>query len=136
MHCAAVGVLQTSHHMQHHCVLSMITDHNTGIFCRLLHQKAVFLFTDYLWRLWKPDLHSVFHDCLLQCTSSHGGMQRKEAIAYGVYACTNTFLPTAVAAIVLFYGGNLVLQGHMSAGALVSFMLYQQSLSSAFQVSP
>ncbi len=62
-------------------------------------------------------------------------VQRKEAIAYGTYACTNTFLPTAVAAIVLFYGGNLVLQGHMSAGALVSFMLYQQSLASAFQVS-
>jgi len=37
--------------------------------------------------------------------------------------------------VVLFYGGNLVLEGHMSAGALVSFMLYQQSLASAFQVS-
>lgn len=61
-------------------------------------------------------------------------VQRKEAIAYGSYACTNTFLPTAVAAVVLYYGGNLVLQGHMSAGALVSFMLYQQSLTSAFQV--
>lgn len=61
-------------------------------------------------------------------------MQSKEAFAYGVYACTNTFLPTAVAALVLFYGGNLVLQGQMSAGALVSFMLYQQSLASAFQV--
>lgn len=62
-------------------------------------------------------------------------MQSKEAAAYGVYACTNSFLPTAVAALVLFYGGNLVLQGQMSAGALVSFMLYQQSLASAFQVS-
>ena len=61
-------------------------------------------------------------------------LQRKEALAYGVYSCTNTFLPTAVAAVVLFYGGSLVLQGHMSAGALVSFMLYQQSLASAFQV--
>ena len=37
--------------------------------------------------------------------------------------------------MVLFYGGNLVLEGHMSAGALVSFMLYQQSLASAFQVT-
>lgn len=65
----------------------------------------------------------------------HPGLQSKEALAYGVYACTNTFLPTAVAALVLFYGGNLVLQGQMSAGALVSFMLYQQSLASAFQVN-
>ena len=31
-------------------------------------------------------------------------------------------------------GGTLVLAGTMSAGALVSFMLFQQSLSSAFQV--
>ena len=32
----------------------------------------------------------------------------------------------------LFYGGTLVLRGAMSAGALVSFMLFQQSLSAAF----
>ena len=61
-------------------------------------------------------------------------MQVKEAIAYAVYMTTNTFLPNVVNAIVLFYGGTLVLAGHMSAGSLVSFMLYQQSLSSAFQV--
>ncbi len=46
----------------------------------------------------------------------------------------NTFLPNVVNAVVLFYGGTLVLVGSMSAGALVSFMLYQQSLASAFQV--
>jgi ATP-binding cassette subfamily B (MDR/TAP) protein 9 len=46
---------------------------------------------------------------------------------------TNTFLSAAVVAGVLFYGGSLVLSKAMSAGALVSFMLYQQSLSGAFQ---
>jgi len=46
---------------------------------------------------------------------------------------TNTFLSAAVVAGVLFYGGSLVLAGSMSAGSLVSFMLYQQSLSGAFQ---
>ena len=45
----------------------------------------------------------------------------------------NTFLTAAVVAGVLFYGGSLVLDGVMSAGALVSFMLYQQSLSASFQ---
>ncbi|KAG1663832.1 hypothetical protein FOA52_013397 [Chlamydomonas sp. UWO 241] len=55
------------------------------------------------------------------------------SVAYALYAAVNTFLPNAVSALVLFYGGSLVLQGHMSPGALVSFMLYQQSLSSAFQ---
>ncbi len=36
----------------------------------------------------------------------------------------------------LYPGGRLVLDGRMSAGALVSFMLYQQSLNAAFQASP
>ncbi|KAK9845905.1 hypothetical protein WJX81_005691 [Elliptochloris bilobata] len=60
-------------------------------------------------------------------------LQLKEALAYGAYAATNTFLPNVVNAVTLFYGGRLVLDGRMSAGALVSFMLYQQSLNSAFQ---
>ncbi len=34
----------------------------------------------------------------------------------------------------LWYGGQLVLSQRMSPGALVSFMLYQASLSFAFQV--
>jgi len=49
------------------------------------------------------------------------------------YMANNTFLTAAVVAGVLFYGGSLVLDGVMSAGALVSFMLYQQSLSASFQ---
>eukprot|EP00798_Chlamydomonas_sp_ICE-L_P013698 gene13698-19590_t len=56
----------------------------------------------------------------------------KEAIAYASYATITTFLPNLVAAVVLYYGGQLVLSGQMSPGALVSFMLYHQSLSSAF----
>jgi len=59
----------------------------------------------------------------------------KEALAYGLYMASNTFLPNVVNAVVLFYGGTLVLVGQMSAGALVAFMLYQQSLASAFQVT-
>lgn len=61
-------------------------------------------------------------------------MQLKSAAAYSAYMMTATFLPTVVSAGVLFYGGHLVLQHRMSAGALMSFMLYQQSLSSSFQV--
>ena len=63
-------------------------------------------------------------------------LQLKEAFAYGCYMATNTFLPNVVNAVVLFYGGTLVLVSQMSAGALVAFMLYQQSLASAFQASP
>lgn len=55
-------------------------------------------------------------------------------MAYALYMTTSTWLSAAVVAAVLFYGGTLVLAGAMSAGSLVSFMLFQQSLSSAFQV--
>ena len=47
--------------------------------------------------------------------------------------CT-TFLPNAVNVVTLYYGGNLVLEHRMSAGSLVSFMLYVASLNGAFQV--
>jgi ATP-binding cassette subfamily B (MDR/TAP) protein 9 len=65
----------------------------------------------------------------------HIGLQLKEALAYSLYMASSTFLPNVVNAVVLFYGGTLVLVGQMSAGALVAFMLYQQSLTSAFQVT-
>ena len=47
----------------------------------------------------------------------------KQVIAYAAYAFLFTFLPSAVSALVLFYGGTLVLGGKMSPGSLVSFML-------------
>jgi ATP-binding cassette subfamily B (MDR/TAP) protein 9 len=58
----------------------------------------------------------------------------RQAAAYSIYIATTTFLPSVVVAVVLYYGGLLVLNGRMSAGSLVSFMLYQQSLSSAFSM--
>ena len=62
-------------------------------------------------------------------------LQLKEALAYGCYMVCTTFLPQAVNVVTLFYGGNLVLDERMSAGALVSFMLYVASLNGAFQAS-
>eukprot|EP00878_Enallax_costatus_P014219 GHUV01014873.1.p1 GENE.GHUV01014873.1~~GHUV01014873.1.p1 ORF type:complete len:765 (+),score=113.02 GHUV01014873.1:294-2588(+) len=58
----------------------------------------------------------------------------KQAAAYTVYAATTTTLPSVVVAVVLYYGGWLVLKREMSAGSLVSFMLYQQNLSGAFSM--
>ncbi|KAG2494082.1 hypothetical protein HYH03_007724 [Edaphochlamys debaryana] len=60
-------------------------------------------------------------------------LQVAEAWLYTLYAAINTFLPNSVTAVVLFYGGTLVLKGEMSSASLFSFMLFQQSLSSAFQ---
>jgi ATP-binding cassette subfamily B (MDR/TAP) protein 9 len=52
------------------------------------------------------------------------------------YVVTYTFCLTAtpmlVTVLVLWYGGMLVLRGSLNPGALVSFMLYQQQLTSCF----
>lgn len=55
------------------------------------------------------------------------------AVAYLGYATVVTSLPQIVTAVVLFYGGMLVMSdGDMTSGELVSFLLYLSSLSDAF----
>ena len=58
------------------------------------------------------------------------------AVAYVGYMSTITTLPLMVTALVLFYGGLLVLSenenDHITSGELVSFLLYLTSLSDAF----
>ena len=48
------------------------------------------------------------------------------------YTFLYTFLPMVITVLVLWYGGMLVLHGSLNPGALVSFMLYQQQLTSCF----
>ena len=59
-------------------------------------------------------------------------VNQRMAVAYTVYAVMFTALPNLVTALVLFYGGKLVIEGDLQPGDLVSFMLFQQSLSSSF----
>lgn len=56
------------------------------------------------------------------------------AVAYLGYATAVTSLPQLVTAVVLFYGGLLVMSDDdpMTSGQLVSFLLYLSSLSDAF----
>lgn len=59
----------------------------------------------------------------------------RSAVAYLGYATCITSLPQLVTAVVLFYGGLLVMadgHDHISSGQLVSFLLYLSSLSDAF----
>lgn len=49
-------------------------------------------------------------------------LQRTESAAYCVYALITSILPNFVNALVLLYGGHLVLSKEMSGGDLVSFM--------------
>lgn len=59
-------------------------------------------------------------------------LSKKEGTAYGFYACATVLMPNCVTALVLFYGGKLVIDGEISSGKLVSFLLYLSSLSDAF----
>ena len=43
-----------------------------------------------------------------------------------------SLLPNIITIVILVYGGHLVLSGDMSPGSLVSFLLYQSSLSDSF----
>lgn len=59
--------------------------------------------------------------------------QKKQAIMYSIYLVISTFLSAGVVTAVLWFGGHLVFSNRMSPGSLVSFMLYQQSLTGSFQ---
>ena len=48
------------------------------------------------------------------------------------YMIVLTLLPSVITVIILVYGGHLVLADDMSPGDLVSFLLYQSSLSDCF----
>ena len=62
-------------------------------------------------------------------------LNQRNAVAYLGYATFYQALPQLVTAIVLFYGGLLVMtdgDDHITSGQLVSFLLYLTSLSDAF----
>jgi ATP-binding cassette subfamily B (MDR/TAP) protein 9 len=62
-------------------------------------------------------------------------LNMRNAVAYLGYATVVTSLPQLVTAVVLFYGGLLVMadgNDHITSGQLVSFLLYLSSLSDAF----
>jgi len=65
--------------------------------------------------------------------ASFQAIQAASGRAYSVYALASTGLPALLATGVLGAGGDLVLAGRMSGGALISFLLYQTSLASTIQ---
>jgi len=61
-------------------------------------------------------------------------IQMKECAIYSVYAASSfVMLPSLATVATLWFGGWLVLNGQFPADGLVSFMLYQQTLSGTFQ---
>jgi ABC-type bacteriocin/lantibiotic exporter with double-glycine peptidase domain len=57
--------------------------------------------SDSAYASYAAKLHTFY---LLQC---------RQAAAYSLYAATTTFLPSVVVAVVLYYGGTLVLDGQV-----------------------
>jgi len=68
------------------------------------------------------------------CMDAYLSLNVRNAVAYLGYATAVTSLPQLVTAVVLFYGGLLVMADNsaMTSGELVSFLLYLSSLSDAF----
>lgn len=65
----------------------------------------------------------------------YSSLNLKEAIAYFGYCTCVTCMPQLVTAVVLFYGGLLVMShgdDHITSGQLVSFLFYLNSLTAAF----
>ena len=59
-------------------------------------------------------------------------LNSRASFAYFLYCTFVVAQPNLVTAVVLFYGGLQVRNGHMTSGGLVSFLLYLQSLSDSF----
>eukprot|EP00736_Rhodelphis_marinus_P003090 Rmarinus@m.2337 len=59
-------------------------------------------------------------------------LQLRQSKIYVAFLTTVSVLPNLVMVLVLYYGGHLVMDGEMSGGELVSFLLYQMSLSENF----
>ena len=55
-------------------------------------------------------------------------LKMKESILYGGYRWCTEILTLTLDVVVLLYGGHLVLEGELSGGNLVSFILYQLQL--------
>jgi ATP-binding cassette subfamily B (MDR/TAP) protein 9 len=58
--------------------------------------------------------------------------RRAQASVYVFYQSAMTSLPQLCQALILLYGGHMVLAGKTAPGTLVSFLLYQQTLSASF----
>mmetsp|Transcript_169196 Transcript_169196/g.543925 ORF Transcript_169196/g.543925 Transcript_169196/m.543925 type:complete len:898 (-) Transcript_169196:84-2777(-) len=61
-----------------------------------------------------------------------GRLVRRQARFYVAYLAATIFLPQSVTALVLFYGGKLVIDGTMKAEGLLPFVFYLQTLNNNF----
>ncbi|EDO45926.1 predicted protein, partial [Nematostella vectensis] len=60
-------------------------------------------------------------------------LQIKEAVVIGGYNGCTEIMFLAMEVIILYYGGHLVLEGYLTGGNLVSFILYQLELADALE---
>ena len=63
----------------------------------------------------------------------YGALQATEGRVYALYQLANTGLPALLNAAIRGVGGSMVLGGSMSGGALIAFLLYQNTLAGTIQ---
>jgi ABC-type multidrug transport system fused ATPase/permease subunit len=59
-------------------------------------------------------------------------LTNKQSLYYAVYVCIMGFIPSMSILMVVWIGGVFIIKGVMTSGEVISFMLYQQMLTDAF----
>uniref|UniRef100_UPI00398E794E ABC-type oligopeptide transporter ABCB9 n=1 Tax=Pristiophorus japonicus TaxID=55135 RepID=UPI00398E794E len=60
-------------------------------------------------------------------------LNKKEALAYTYYTWSSRFVAISVQVAILYYGGYLVVSGHITGGDLISFIIYELELGDSLE---
>ncbi|XP_064424041.1 ATP-binding cassette sub-family B member 9 isoform X3 [Latimeria chalumnae] len=60
-------------------------------------------------------------------------LNKTQALAYAFYMWSNSLAQLALQVSILFYGGHLVISGHMTSGNLISFIIYKLVLAECME---
>ncbi|XP_043924853.1 ABC-type oligopeptide transporter ABCB9 [Protopterus annectens] len=60
-------------------------------------------------------------------------LNKKQALAFSCFVWCSKIAQLALGVIILFYGGHLIMSGHMSSGNLISFIIYELELGECME---
>ncbi|XP_058850472.1 ABC-type oligopeptide transporter ABCB9-like [Acipenser ruthenus] len=60
-------------------------------------------------------------------------LNRKQALAYACYMWSSSLTVLALQVSILYYGGHLVVSGHLTSGNLISFIIYELELGDCME---
>ncbi|XP_041079715.1 ATP-binding cassette sub-family B member 9 isoform X2 [Polyodon spathula] len=60
-------------------------------------------------------------------------LNRTQALAYACYMCSSSLTVLALQVSILYYGGHLIVSGHLTSGNLISFIIYELELGDCME---